>query len=215
MKDRFLKFIRSFTLRGTLNVILGIVLVLTILRIYTLNVSYSAMASPSQKHVEATEEADLLLVEFLQYGCGYCQSVHPSYRSALNQDRKVAYSPRPIALGNEDSRQAAILVYAAGEQGKFIQAHEFMINYPDISDSDLALKMAQALSLDLEKLLQDSATEEIIAQIENNENTLAAIGFYDIESFILSRSRVFLLPKKEGLSPRDVSTLFQNARRLS
>src|SRR5262245_164024 len=58
------------------------------------------------------EDADVTIVEFLEYSCSNCRIVHPVIQQAVQKDGKVRYIVRPLAT-DEGQDPLAQFVYAA------------------------------------------------------------------------------------------------------
>ena len=138
------------------------------------DLSLIAMAKHSAHKAEAAyiqgaEDADLTLVEFLDYGCGACQDLHPRLTRALERDGNVRYIIKPLP-GNVDPNgpSAAKLLYAAGMQGKFAEAHNLLITNFRAVDDEYVSTFAANLALDEVRLRSDMDSEAVAKQLEKN-----------------------------------------------
>ena len=131
-------------------------------------------------YVLGARDGDLKLVEFLDYGCRHCQDLHPILMRALERDGNVVYLARPIFAGpDENGTRAGRLALAAGRQGKFVEAHQVLIeNYRPIDDVFINT-FAQTLAIDAAQLQAVIDVPEIDqAMIDNLENLKALKGQY-------------------------------------
>lgn len=105
------------------------------------------------------ENADLTVVEFLDYSCVHCRKVHPVIMEAIRRDGNIRYIPRPIPLMVDNSIIGAIAAYTAGEQGKFFEMHELLITHDAPLNVQTLTGFAQ--SLDLNTAAFSSITTEL------------------------------------------------------
>ncbi len=112
-------------------------------------------------------DGDVTVVEFFDYNCGYCRQTLPELLKLIDTDKniKVQFMEFPIlAPGSSEASKVAI---AAAKQGKYMEFHKAMFAAGRAS-KDSALKVAEQIGLDMEKVKADSAspeTEALIAKI--------------------------------------------------
>ncbi len=115
----------------------------------------------------AVGAGDVTLVEFFDYNCGYCLQTLPELMKLIDTDKniKVQFMEYPIlAPGSGEASKVAI---AAAKQGKYLEFHKAMFAAGRAS-KETALKVAEQLGLDMEKVKADSAapeTEALIAKM--------------------------------------------------
>lgn len=174
----------------------------------------SSARSVEEGYTLSSEEDTLLVVEYLDYACSYCQQLHPVLMRSLNRDQKVEYAPRPVPSGmGEVGTKAAILVYAAGRQGKFIEAHNEMIeNYRDVDEAYIS-NFALKVGLDTEKLEADMQDPAIIEQLNDNMNTLKSLKVNTVPAILIG-DRIMLRVNGELPSSDQLVSLFNQGRTL-
>lgn len=172
-------------------------------------VSARARAGDVPQGYGVMSSADTLtVVEFLDYSCQYCQQVHPIITEAVKRDGRVRYIPRPIALTKESSL-AGMLVYNAGKQGKFMEAHnELITNYKPVDEVVLE-EFVKKLGLNQNEF--DSNHAEIYAQLNDNMALFKALGGRGTPSFLIGDD-VFFTPQGQMPSADDFIAMF-NAQR--
>ena len=65
--------------------------------LYQVYLMYDAKASLSNQPAQymiGPEEADLIVTEFLDYSCSYCQIMYPTLKEAMEQDGRVRLAPQ-------------------------------------------------------------------------------------------------------------------------
>lgn len=65
------------------------------------------------------QDADVTLVEFFDYSCGYCRASNATVERLLAEDPKLRVVWRELPVLGPDSQQAALVSLRAAEQGKF------------------------------------------------------------------------------------------------
>ncbi len=154
--------------------------------VQTMWVKHSAMKLESG-YAFTHEEADLTVVEFLDYSCPHCQQMHPVITEALSRDGHVNYAVRPMLSVTEDGMLASKAVYAAGLQERFLDAHLYMIeNFEEIK-GDMVSALATYLELDYERLKKDIESQEVMDALEKNTEILQHLGGRSIPAFLIGK----------------------------
>ena len=158
------------------------------------------------------DNADLTVVEFLNYGCSDCQDIHPAVMQALDRDGRIRYLPRPVLIEQSAGTiSAAKLAYAAGRQGKFMDAHEMLIENFRAIDEAYIDHFSSQLEIDPEQLRTDLKDPEIAKTIEDNTRTLARLKARSVPSFLIGNK---ILLQVNGALPTsdELLSLFSQAR---
>jgi protein-disulfide isomerase len=156
-------------------------------------------------------DADLTVVEFLDYSCPYCRQVHPTIIAAIREDGKIRYIPRPLPSQDENSNFAAFLAYTAGLQGKFFEMHGALIEGYRTIDEAVLQDMAGTADVDLDRLNVDMKKSKAKDMLAENARLFAKIGTNATPTFIIGRDKVFV---PEGKMPevQDFLNMFNEAR---
>ena len=164
--------------------------------------------------VITSESENMDVIEFLDYACKRCQDVHPILTRAVEQDGQIRYIVLPLKSGaTEDDGKAAKLVYAAGRQGKFAEAHNQLIEKYRPIDSNYISNFALELGLDTSKLETDMADPELDKQLDKNYARLESLKGTVVPS-ILVNGRVLLNVTHEMPDSATLQSLFNRARQL-
>jgi protein-disulfide isomerase len=73
---------------------------------------------------EGAADADVTLVEFFDYACGYCRSAMPDIARLLAEDKKLKIVYREMPVLGEASYEAARVSLAVAEQGRYMVFHK-------------------------------------------------------------------------------------------
>jgi protein-disulfide isomerase len=148
--------------------VLAVIAAFLIYGIYTMAGAKGALKYFPPEYTSGPADADLTVVEFMDFDCIHCRNAHPIINEAVAQDGKVRYAPVPLPVLTGDSAYAVKLTYAAAKQGKYKEAvDEFITNYGKVDESnvtDIALK----LGVDGDQLKADAESEEIKEAIARN-----------------------------------------------
>ena len=111
-------------------------------------------------------KGDVTIVEFFDYNCGYCKSVLATVQQLLSEDSGVRLVLKEYPILSEGSKFAARAALAAGEQGRYFEFHNILMELRGQVTEESVLKAAVGASLDVPKLKRDMEKPEILFQIE-------------------------------------------------
>lgn len=153
----------------------------------------------------------LNVVAFVDYGCNFCREAHPVITQAVEEDGAIRYIPRPLFSMNAKSSAAAFMVYAAGRQGQFRQAHDYIIaNYETLTPQNLE-PFAGALNLDLEQLETDVASDEVQDLIAANTKMFRNLGGSSVPAYYMG-DNLQLTSGEQTPEVQDFRNMFEEAR---
>lgn len=118
--------------------------------------------------VGGNPDGDVTIVEFFDYNCPYCRKMGPVMVELEQSDPnlRIVYKEFPVLGPN--STAAAKVALAAHRQGKYDEYHKTMMHAQGAADEASALKLAEELGLDMERLKEDMSDPEIEAAINRN-----------------------------------------------
>ena len=124
--------------------------------------------------------ADVTVVEYLDFNCPYCKKVAVSLQQLIAGDAKirVLYKDWPIFGGV--STFAARATLAAGYQGRYLAAHDILIDSPARLATEEQVRQRLAFAgVDLQQLDRDLAGHggAIDAVLARNHQEALALGF--------------------------------------
>ena len=135
--------------------------------------------------VGGNPEGDVTLVEFFDYNCPYCRQVGPVMIDveAADPELRIVYKEFPILGPN--STAAAKVALATQRQGRYGEFHKELMQVEGVADEAGALKLAEELGLDMERLKKDMDAPEIQAAIDRNLALAKALRITGTPSFII------------------------------
>jgi protein-disulfide isomerase len=135
-----------------------------------------------------TQNANATLVEFLNYGCGYCKELQPVIEDVLKMRKDLRYVARPIAFGEGATLRLTHIVLAAGLQDKFWEFHKAFLEYPEIEIPDSFIEETASLyGVDYSQLMKDADSEKVSKMAERNLSAMESAGLYGVPSFMINK----------------------------
>lgn len=143
------------------------------------------------KYTQTFTGADVTIVDFSRFGCNHCRNLHPVLKKAIALDGRVRYSPRLVTFGRVWDETLATAVYAAAEQGKFIDMHdEIYKNWPVESHKKL-MRIAESLGLNMNKFTQDIKDPAIIDRMREDQEYFDTWYLGRTPSVLFGKSMIF------------------------
>ena len=142
--------------------------------------SRAKLETPFAGAWQGAADADVTLVEFFDYSCGYCRAANPDVEKLLAEDPKLKVVYRELPILGEDSQKAALISLAVAQQGApaYAAFHKAMwaAGRPSAATVEQALRAA---GLDPAKVQSSADTTAVRGEIESNlglQRTLALSG---------------------------------------
>lgn len=147
----------------------------------------SADFSIANAYTKGSQDAPVVLVEFADYECPYCQKVNPQLQQLKKEyGDKVAlvYKDFPLPM-HHSSEKAAEAARCAGEQGKFWEYHDVLF-YSRLLDVDALKEHARVLKLDSDKFdtCLDSGSQA--AAVKQDLDEAKSLGLTGTPSFFVN-----------------------------
>jgi protein-disulfide isomerase len=131
-------------------------------------------------HVHGARNAPVMLVEFADYECPYCQRVAPDMQKLekeYGEKISIVFKDFPLPM-HHSAQKAAEAARCAGEQGKYWEMHDVLLYSKLISVADLK-EHARVLKLDgdsFDKCLDGGAEAEAVKKDFEEGKTLGLTG---------------------------------------
>ena len=130
-------------------------------------------------------KGDVTIVEFFDYNCGYCKSVLATVQQLLSEDSGVRLVLKEYPILSEGSKYAARAALAAGEQGRYFEFHNILMELRGQVTEERVLKAAIGVGLDVPKLKRDMEKPEILTQIESNRELAQSLNINGTPTFVV------------------------------
>ncbi len=142
----------------------------------------SAILQPFGNAWIGNPDADVTLVEYFDYNCGFCRASLPTIAKLIERDPKVRVVFRELPILSEESATAARLSLAAAEQGKFKPFHDALYAAGPLSDASMA---AAARSVALDTTKAAAMAERADTEIATNRQIAQALGMTGTPSWVI------------------------------
>jgi protein-disulfide isomerase len=138
------------------------------------------------------DDAPLVLVEYTDYQCPFCQRFHNDSFAQIKTNYvdtgKIRYVSRDFPLPfHENAQRSAVAGRCAAEQGKYWELRHTMIVNASQLQPDKIVDYAQSASLDVEKFKACIASDKYKAAIDKDIAEGTAAGVTGTPSFVLGR----------------------------
>jgi protein-disulfide isomerase len=88
------------------------------------NANRAEIETPFAGAWDGAKDADVTLVQFFDYNCGYCRAALPNVARLLSEDKKLRVVYREFPVLGPDSESAARVSLAAAKAGKYPEFHK-------------------------------------------------------------------------------------------
>jgi protein-disulfide isomerase len=150
----------------------------------------AALKNDGDSPVIGNPDGDVLIVEFMDYRCGYCRSVVRDLKKTVEDDGNIRLVMKEFPILGPASIRASKAALAADKQGKYEAYHFALMTLPgDMSDPHL-MKVARDVGLDTERLKRDMESEEIEAIIRRNHDLAQLLGINGTPAFVFGETLV-------------------------
>src|SRR6185369_14310430 len=108
-------------------------------------------------HVRGALDAPVTVVEYGDFECPYCGRAEPAVRDLLRGHGDVRYVWRnlPLTDVHPNAQLAAEAAEAAGDQGRFWEMHDLLIDHQDALRPPDLVQYASQLGLDVDRFRAD------------------------------------------------------------
>lgn len=141
--------------------------------------SRGAIEQPYEGAWIGNPNADVTLVEFYDYNCGYCRAALPTLDRLVAEDKNLRVVFRELPILADSSRAAARAALAAAAQNRFKPFHDALYAGGRVTDTSIAAA-ARSTGVDLSKV-PDDADEEI----GRNLDTAGRLGINGTPSWVV------------------------------
>jgi len=132
------------------------------------------------------KDAKVIIVEFLDYNCGYCKKSLDAIITLLESNLNLKVSFRDYPILSPSSRLAAKAALASKYQNKYFELHSALLNARGNLTEDKIYKMAENINLDVEKLKHDMENPNIELIIQENEALARKLNIRGTPTFIIN-----------------------------
>ena len=135
----------------------------------------------------ANDQADITIVEFLDYRCGYCKRAHPEVEELLEGDPRIKIVVKEFPILGPDSVKTGRLALAALaiDPSKYRALSDALMTYREALTEQAAFQIAAGLGYDVAQLKTVAETEEISDKLNKNYQLAQKLGLEGTPAFII------------------------------
>lgn len=149
----------------------------------------AAMTSKDAPSIGASAaDADVTVIEFFDYNCGYCKRVIPDIEAILKDDKKVRFVFKEMPILGPTSRTAAAWALAAQKQDRYFDYHVALMEHRGPKNEKELTKIGEKLGLDVKKLQADANSDAIKTEIDEDIAFARDIGINGTPAFIVGET---------------------------
>jgi protein-disulfide isomerase len=138
--------------------------------------------------VRGPRDAEVMVVEFADYECPYCEKVNPymqQLRKEYGDKVAIVFKDFPLPMHHK-AQKAAEAARCAGEQGKFWQYHDVLFNSGGALGVPQLKEHARVLKLDGERFDQCLDNGEMAAVVKKDLEEGKGLGLTGTPSFFVN-----------------------------
>ena len=130
------------------------------------------------------DDADVTVVEYFDYNCGWCKRALNEVTKLSQADSKVRVVMKEFPIFGEHSEFAARAAMAAKAQGKYWDYHIALMKANRVT-KDNALQIAEKAGMDVELLKTEMKDPKYAAALKRTRNIALALGIEGTPGFII------------------------------
>jgi len=143
-------------------------------------------------HWMGRDDAPITLVEFTDYQCPFCRKYHTETFAQLKKNYidtgKVRFVSRDLPLSfHSNAEKAAEAAWCAGEQNKYWELRDTMINSSDLSPDSIA-KYAQNDGLNVDSLKSCLQSDKYKSEVQKDIADAGIVGISATPSFVIGKT---------------------------
>jgi len=135
--------------------------------------------------VAGNPDGDITVVEFFDYNCGYCKRGLHDIVKLVETDPKARVVFKELPILSKGSEEASRIALAARRQGKYWEMHKAMLSAKGHMNEASALRLAEKLGLDMDKLKADMASPEVEQEVKESEDLAKKLGVNGTPHFLV------------------------------
>ncbi len=137
--------------------------------------------------VVGPEDADVTIVEWLDYRCGFCKRAHPVVEELLDRDPNIRLIVKEFPILGPDSVEAGRMALAAMEldPSKYHDLNDALMTFEGALDEAAAYQIAASLGYDIAALKERAGSEAISDKLNKNYQLAQVLGLQGTPAFII------------------------------
>lgn len=149
----------------------------------------AALFSSPHQVTLGNQHGDVTLVEFFDYSCGFCKRALSDMLALVKDDPnlKIVLKEFPIlGPGSVEAARIAVAVRMQDADGqKYPAFHQKLLGSPGPASKEKALATAKEAGLDMTRLENDVASEEVAETLAEDSTLAAAMGIRGTPGYVV------------------------------
>ncbi len=149
--------------------------------------------SPRQV-VSGNPKGDVTFVEFFDYNCGYCKRAMADMFDLMKNDGKLKIVLKEFPVlgpGSIEAAKVAVAVRMQDKGGKkYMEFHQKLLGGRGQADKARAIAVAKEVGLDMARLENDMASDEVKATIDESMKLAEKLGLNGTPSYVIGKEVV-------------------------
>ena len=135
---------------------------------------------------QGEENANVILIEFFDYNCGYCKKSLDAITNILKSYNNIKISFRDYPILSTTSTSAAKAALAAQKQGKYFNFHSNLMKFQgNLTEEDI-FNIAKSSGLKIKQLKLDMDDPEIVTIINDTRDLAKSLGIRGTPTFLIN-----------------------------
>ena len=147
-----------------------------------------ALFNDDHSWVGGNPDGDLVVVEFLDYRCGYCRKAHPEVSELVASDGNIKLSVKEFPILGEQSTissRFAIATHLTAGDDAYKAVHESLITLRSNATAETLGKLADTLGLDSAAILAAMDSPEVTEIINTNRALARDLNISGTPTFVV------------------------------
>lgn len=144
----------------------------------------AAIEKPFAGAWEGAADADVVLVEFFDYACGYCRAALPDLTRLVAEDRRLRIVYRELPILSEVSTDAAKVSLLAAEKGQYMPFHKQLYAAGRVT-RDSIFAAAQSVGIDRKAAEAAMVSPAYAAEVESNIRLAQSLQASGTPTFVI------------------------------
>lgn len=130
-------------------------------------------------------DADVTVVEFFDYNCGYCRKAFSDIQDLIKDDKNVRFVFHEMPILSDQSHEIALWSLAAHKQGKYFEFHSAVMDNKGSRTLKTIKKLAAGVGLDVDQLEKDAKSDAVAEELKKSLEVARDIGIRGTPAFVI------------------------------
>lgn len=135
------------------------------------------------------DDANITVVEFFDFSCGYCKRLAPELEKVIKDNADVKFVFKPVSFVSQVSPYQAQAGLAANKQGKFLEFYAEVMGAQGHMDKAAVDAAAKKIGLDMDKYAEDVKSKDVNDALENVGDLIQKIQVNGVPTLFINGKR--------------------------